>query len=366
MVRLTIGLPPPAATTTTTTTQGRGPMKTTIRRLLGAATLAILAGVGSSMVATATYAQTQEIALVDQFMAWNLDDYEAAGTKVPDFKQSPSFDDAVAAGTLPALADRLPARDDVMVVRPRESIGTYGGTIRYNATNPQSFGNVGYSAWDAHLAGVTTNWEIVYPDIARSIELAADNMSATVTLRKGMKWSDGQPVSADDILFFFNDIGGQGDLPPLPGNLIVGGKPIVVEKIDDQTVKFNFAAPNPAFILSVARADLRRAGPSVDSRCQQTAPLIRAYPKPLLRPCSPAYCDGLHGGRTPLRPGDPNQAAMALPIAGKNPGFLHDGNARSTPLGPETRAGAQLGRHVTPIGEREDHGVRPVLNGCLY
>jgi peptide/nickel transport system substrate-binding protein len=230
-------------------------MKTTIRRLLGAATLAILAGVGSSMVTTATYAQTQEIALVDDFMAWNLDDYEATGATVPEFKQAPAFEEAVAAGTLPPLADRLPAREDVLVERPREAIGTYGGTIRYNATNPQSFGNVGYSAWDAHLAGVTTNWEVVYPDVARSIELAPDNMSATVTLRKGMKWSDGQPVTADDILFFFNDIGGQGDLPPLPGNLIVGGKPITVEKIDDQTVKFNFAAPNPAFILSVARAE---------------------------------------------------------------------------------------------------------------
>ncbi len=165
-------------------------MKTTIRRLLGAATLAILAGVGSSMMTTATYAQTQEIALVDDFMAWNLDDYEATGAKVPDFKQSPTFDAAVAAGTLPALADRLPAREDVMVERPRASIGTYGGTIRYNATNPQSFGNVGYSAWDTHLAGVTTNWEVVYPDIARSIELAPDNLSATVTLRRAMaKWT---------------------------------------------------------------------------------------------------------------------------------------------------------------------------------
>lgn len=159
-----------------------------IRKLLGAATLAILAGVGPSMVATPTYAQTQEIALVDNFMAWNLSDYEATtGNKVPDFKQAPAFDAAVAAGTLPALADRLPVREDVQVVRPREAIGTYGGTIRYNATNPQSFGNVGFSAWDAHLASVTTNWEVVYPDIAKSIELAPDNLSATVTLRRGMR-----------------------------------------------------------------------------------------------------------------------------------------------------------------------------------
>jgi len=231
-------------------------MKTKLKSILGAAALALVAGIGLQITATPTYAQTQEIALVDDFMAWSLADYEAeTGNSVPEFKQSPQFDARVQNGELPPVAERLPVREDVMVVRPREAIGTYGGTIRYNATNPQSFGNVGYSAWDAHLAGVTTNWEVVYPDIAKSIELAPDNMSATVTLRRGMKWSDGQPVTADDILFFFNDIGGQGDLPPLPGNLIVGGQPITVEKVDDVTVIFRFAAPNPAFILSVARAE---------------------------------------------------------------------------------------------------------------
>jgi len=227
-----------------------------LRGLLGAAALAIVAGTGLDITSTATYAQAQETKLVDDFMTWSLSDYEKeSGKTVPEFKQSPQFDADVASGALPSVADRLPVREDVMVERPRDGVGTYGGTIRYNATNPQSFGNVGYSAWDAHLAGVTTNWEIVYPDIAKSIVLADDNLSATVTLRRGMKWSDGQPVTADDILFFFNDIGGQGDLPPLPGNFIVGGKPVTVEKVDDVTVVFHFAAPNPAFILTVARAE---------------------------------------------------------------------------------------------------------------
>ncbi|MGV8951248.1 MAG: ABC transporter substrate-binding protein [Cypionkella sp.] len=227
----------------------------TLFRLIGTASLAMMAAAGAGLMAGASYAQTEAVALVDNFQAWSLSDYEATGKTLPALKQAPAFDAAVAAGTLPPLEERLPAREDVMVVQPRDSIGTYGGTVRYNATNPQSFGNVGYSAWDAHLTGFTTNWEEVYPDVARSIELAPDSMSATVTLRKGMKWSDGAPVTADDILFFFNDIGGQGDLPPLPGALVVGGEPTTVEKIDQETVKFSFAAPNPAFIITVARAE---------------------------------------------------------------------------------------------------------------
>jgi peptide/nickel transport system substrate-binding protein len=69
-----------------------------------------------------------------------------------------------------------------------------------------------------------------------------------------MKWSDGEPFTTDDIVFYFEKATG-GDLPPLPGNLVVGGKPATVEKVDDTTVVFKFAAPNPAFILSVARAE---------------------------------------------------------------------------------------------------------------
>jgi peptide/nickel transport system substrate-binding protein len=226
-----------------------------LKCMIGAASLAVVAGVGLNLAGSTTFAMAQEIKLVDDFMAWSLSEYEAeSGKTVPDFKQSPTLDAAVADGSLPPLADRLPVREDVMVVRPRESLGAFGGTIRYNATNPQSFGNIGWAAADAHLAGFTTNWEIVFPDIARDIVLAEDNKSATVTLRRGMKWSDGQPLTADDIVFFVNDIGAHPDLPPLPGNLIINGQPITVEKIDDATVKFNFPQANPAFILNVARA----------------------------------------------------------------------------------------------------------------
>jgi peptide/nickel transport system substrate-binding protein len=226
------------------------------RQFLGVSALAIAAGLGARFAGFGSQALAQEVTPVDDFMAWSLSDYETeTGETVPEFKQSPQFDADVESGALPPVADRLPVREDVMVVRPRTAIGSYGGTIRFNATNPQSFGNIGYSAWDAHLAGVTTNWEIVYPDLAKSIELAPDNLSATVTLRRGLKWSDGEPVTADDILFYFDDIGAQGDLPPLPGAFIVGGEPATVEKVDDVTVVFRFAAPNPAFILSVARAE---------------------------------------------------------------------------------------------------------------
>ena len=120
---------------------------------------------------------------VDKLDYYSLDAYEAkAGKKVPAFKQAPMLDADVASGALPPVEKRLPVREDVQVVVPRESIGRYGGTISYNATNPNSFGNIGWSAQDVHLTGLTTNWEEVFPDLAKSVELSPDNTVATVKL----------------------------------------------------------------------------------------------------------------------------------------------------------------------------------------
>jgi peptide/nickel transport system substrate-binding protein len=193
---------------------------------------------------------------VDKLDYFSLDAYEAkTGKKVSAFKQAPMLDADVASGALPPVEKRLPLREDIQVVVPRDSIGRYGGTISYNATNPNSFGNIGWSAQDVHLTGLTTNWEEVFPDLAKSVELSADNTVATVKLRRGLRWSDGAPLTADDIMFWYKDIATNPELPPMPAPFIVGGKPVTVAKVDDATVTFTFAAPNPGFVLTTARID---------------------------------------------------------------------------------------------------------------
>lgn len=205
------------------------------------------------LLAVPTIAAAQNVDFVDNFMTWSLDEYEAAGNTIASFNEAPALAAMVAAGDLPPLEERLPLRDDILVVQPREQIGSYGGEITFNATNPTSLGNTGFTAWDQHLAAFTTNWEIVLPQIAKSIVLADDLLSATVTLRRGMKWSDGAPVSTDDIMFWYENVMLHPELPNLPNQLMPGGEPVTIEKIDDITVRFSFAGPNPAFLLSVAR-----------------------------------------------------------------------------------------------------------------
>ena len=103
-----------------------------------------------------------------------------------------------------------------------------------------------------------------------------------------------------------------------------------------------------------------------DRHDPQTATFIRAYPKPLLRPCTALQCNRLPGTRNLQRPDIPDQPSLPPPTPGLDPGFLHIDSARKIPLGPESKTGAQLRQHIRPMHEREGHAIRPVLGGCLY
>lgn len=194
-------------------------------------------------------AQVDGFSPVDNYRVWNLDEYEAeTGSTIGTLSEAPMLAEMVAAGELPPLEERLPVREDIQVVQPREAIGTYGGEIRFNATNPNSFGNTGFTAWDQMLAGLSTNWEVIFPQVAKSIELSEDLTTLTVTFRRGMKWSDGTPFTTDDVMFWYEDVMLNEELPALPAHQRPGGTPVVVEKVDDFTVTFTYPIPYPAAI----------------------------------------------------------------------------------------------------------------------
>ena len=83
----------------------------------------------------------KKINLIDNFNTWNLSDYEQKYGIISVNKQSPLLKAMVKKGSIPKLKDRLPIKNDILVVSPRSSIGIYGGEITFNATNPTSFGN---------------------------------------------------------------------------------------------------------------------------------------------------------------------------------------------------------------------------------
>jgi peptide/nickel transport system substrate-binding protein len=74
-----------------------------------------------------------------------------------------------------------------------------------------------------------------------------------LNFRRGIRWSDGAPMTVDDYLFWWNDVVLTSDPVVPPPEAIVGGEIMTVEKIDDYSLRFSFAGPNPLFIEMASR-----------------------------------------------------------------------------------------------------------------
>lgn len=162
------------------------------------------------------------------------------------FNEAPQLAELVKQGKLPPVAERI--GQDPIVVQPLHEIGRYGGTWHRGFTGPGDKWN-GYRA-----AGMDTliGWHYTaakqVPNIAKSWEFSDDGRVLTLHLRRGMKWSDGEPFTADDFVFWFEDMYGNDELMPVkPVDMSINGNPGRLEKIDDYTIRFVF--PDPYFLL---------------------------------------------------------------------------------------------------------------------
>ena len=120
-----------------------------------------------------------------------------------EYSEAPMLAALVAAGELPPVAERLPVEPPVM--EPIDSVGTYNDTIYVfvNSTEPWNTlqEETERGSYLAYIRADTT----VVPNLAKGFELAPDFLSLTITLREGAQWSDGQPFTADDIVFAYED-----------------------------------------------------------------------------------------------------------------------------------------------------------------
>lgn len=167
------------------------------------------------------------------------------------YKEAPALADLVKAGKLPSVEDRLPVSP--VVVQPQDSIGKYGGswttaTIEMNGNDVRR--NIGYE----QLVRWTPQWDGLVANVAESYEASDDAMTYTFHLRKGLRWSDGEPFTADDIVFWYEDVLMNTDLTPNQPK-----RKFTVTKTDDYTVIWKFEGPNGLFIKELAQTDNERA-----------------------------------------------------------------------------------------------------------
>lgn len=168
------------------------------------------------------------------------------------YNQSPFLDDK----GLPPVADRLP--ENPMVIAPLAGTDQqYGGNLRIGFTGGSpAWGGVFYvTQWEG-LVQWKPDFSGVEPALLEELEVNDDATVYTLHIRKGLKWSDGDPYDADDIMFYIEDVGLNPELSPggissdwLPSDMRDGFK---AEKIDDFTVKFTFPSSYGTFPFTLA------------------------------------------------------------------------------------------------------------------
>lgn len=90
------------------------------------------------------------------------------------------------------------------------------------------------------------------PGLLKDYYMEADKSVWTLRLRSGLKWSDGQPLTADDIVFTAKVIYDPKIVNPSSSVIRVADKPIEFEKVDDLTVRAKLAKPSGSFHVMLA------------------------------------------------------------------------------------------------------------------
>ena len=166
--------------------------------------------------------------------------------------EPPMLADRVARGELPPLEERLPVNP--FVVGGREAIGVYGGEVRM--MHRDTVWSVDTYDWytDRMLQYSDVDLRTLVPNMIESWEGSEDGTTYTIHMREGMKWSDGVPLTTEDVDFWWNDwatVEGLGWV----GQAFAGiqNQWPTIEIIDDYTFRVKFDYPFGIFPALLTR-----------------------------------------------------------------------------------------------------------------
>ena len=196
----------------------------------------------------------------------------AAAATADNYMESPMLTARVSSGELPPVEERLPDQpvvfdaswNDVPTEDLDFQVGTYGGTLRAVRTHPN---------WDADVWAMLKETLVASPgwmdanpkdlrgNVILDYEISEDGTTFTFTMREGLKWSDGVPVTTEDVRFTYEDVHMNDELQEFGWDIMQqwmrtgnqpDGEPMLVEVIDDYTFQVSFPEPYPGFINSLA------------------------------------------------------------------------------------------------------------------
>jgi len=147
---------------------------------------------------------------------------------------------------------------------PSTRQGKYGGYLYLATTSdPKSFNPI--LAKETSTTQITSlifegltriNAETleVEPNLASRWDVSSDGKVWTFYLRKDVKWNDGEEFTADDVVFTFNQLIYNPQIPSSAGDILkIEGKPFKVEKIDKYTVRFTLPGVYAPFLMAMGQ-----------------------------------------------------------------------------------------------------------------
>jgi peptide/nickel transport system substrate-binding protein len=191
----------------------------------------------------------------------------AAAVESDGALEAPMLAAKVAAGELPPLSERLPAEPKVIgpgVLLSEASLpdwtpGQYkdGSVIRTAHSVADWAPDVFVMLNEPLLQAPDLGVQNIQGNVLKSFEVSDDNTAFTFFLREGLKWSDGEPVTTEDVKFTWENIYNNEKLSPsgIPARFRTGydpaGEPGQLDIVDDYTFKLTFSAPYGGFLRNI-------------------------------------------------------------------------------------------------------------------
>jgi peptide/nickel transport system substrate-binding protein len=151
-----------------------------------------------------------------------------------------------------AQGGALPAE----LLRTDHEVGRAGGRIVYalrsepKTLNPVAAVDVAsrevIRPLQADLIHIDRQTQRTGPALAKSWSISPDGLHYTLELRRGLRFSDGQPMDVDDVVFTFRCYLDERNASPQRDLLLIGGKPVVVRKLDARRLVFDLPQPYAA------------------------------------------------------------------------------------------------------------------------
>ena len=178
---------------------------------------------------------------------YNLSDYERlTGKKITEFHEAPALSELVKQGKLPPVEERLPKNP--LVVTPHEEIGEYGGVLRRVWYGIADWWNIGRICFEGLIMADKTGSEFL-PNIFEDLRMEENGKVFIAKIREGLKWSDGVPVTTEDVLFWYHDIFQNKNFTSAIPDFFKPGGDFTIEAVDTYTFKIIFQKPYPLFPL---------------------------------------------------------------------------------------------------------------------